>query len=55
MGGALSRRSMRRKVSDAAGGTVKNACMTRAGVIARLKAAEPRIRAHGVAALYLYG
>ena len=29
--------------------------MTRANVIARLKAAEPRIRAHGVAALYLYG
>jgi len=29
--------------------------MTRADVIARLKAAEPRIRAHGVAALYLYG
>jgi predicted nucleotidyltransferase len=29
--------------------------MTRADVIARLKAAEPRIRAHGVAALYLFG
>ncbi len=29
--------------------------MIRADVIARLKAAEPRIRAHGVAALYLYG
>jgi predicted nucleotidyltransferase len=29
--------------------------MTRADVIARLKAAEPRIRSHGVEALYLYG
>lgn len=29
--------------------------MTRADVIARLKAAEPALRARGVAALYLYG
>src|SRR3954447_13676699 len=29
--------------------------MNRADVIARLKAAEPALRAHGVAALYLYG
>ncbi len=29
--------------------------MTRADVIARLKSLEPQIRAHGVAALYLYG
>jgi predicted nucleotidyltransferase len=29
--------------------------MTRADVIARLKAAEPELRARGVAALYLYG
>lgn len=29
--------------------------MTRADVIARLRAMEPRLRAHGVEALYLYG
>jgi predicted nucleotidyltransferase len=29
--------------------------MNRADVIARLKAAEPELRARGVAALYLYG
>jgi uncharacterized protein len=29
--------------------------MNRAEVIAKLKAAEPRLRAHGVAALYLFG
>ncbi|MCE7029737.1 nucleotidyltransferase family protein [Jiella avicenniae] len=29
--------------------------MTRDDVIARLKGLEPQIRAHGVAALYLYG
>jgi hypothetical protein len=29
--------------------------MNRAEVIARLKAAEPQLRAHGVAALYLFG
>ena len=31
------------------------ASMNRADVIARLKAAEPALRARGVAALYLYG
>ncbi len=29
--------------------------MNRAEVIARLKAVEPQLRAHGVAALYLFG
>jgi predicted nucleotidyltransferase len=29
--------------------------MNRAEVIARLKSAEPQLRAHGVAALYLFG
>ena len=29
--------------------------MDRAEVIAKLKTAEPRLRAHGVAALYLFG
>ena len=29
--------------------------MSRAEVIARLKAVEPQLRAHGVAALYLFG
>jgi predicted nucleotidyltransferase len=29
--------------------------MDRAEVIAKLKSAEPRLRAHGVAALYLFG
>ena len=29
--------------------------MDRADVIARLKAVEPALRAHGVAALYLFG
>jgi predicted nucleotidyltransferase len=33
----------------------KLAIMNRAEVIARLKAAEPALRARGVAALYLYG
>ena len=29
--------------------------MNRADVIAKLKSAEPKLRAHGVAALYLFG
>ena len=29
--------------------------MTRAEVVAKLKAVEPALRAHGVAALYLFG
>src|ERR1700733_9798837 len=38
-----------------AGDTRQNTLMNRTEVVAKLKAAEPQLRAYGVAALYLFG